>query len=211
MKDLIRAMIKMDETQTMALTEQLLNDGADPMKILDAFREAMVEVGRLFENGEYYLPELIMAGEMLRIGSEKVKPYLKGNDDSDEKKGKVIIATVEGDIHDIGKDIVTLMLDLNGYDVLDLGVDVPVQKVVDAAKDFRPSVIGLSGLLTLAYDPMKDTISAVKNENLGDLKFMIGGGQMDEQVRDYVGADAYGSDAMAAVTLCNQWILGETA
>jgi len=207
MEDLIQAMIKMDEAKTMALTDQFLTDGVDPMKIMDGFRDAMAEVGRLFETGEYFLPELIMAGEMLRGGSEKIKPYFKGNEKSEEKKGKVIIATVVGDIHDIGKDIVTMMLDLNGYDVLDLGVDVPVQKVVDAARDFKPSVIGLSGFLTLAYDPMKDTIAAVKNENIGDMKFMIGGGQMDDTVRDYVGADAYGKDAMSAVKLCNEWIL----
>jgi 5-methyltetrahydrofolate--homocysteine methyltransferase len=206
MEELTQAMIKMDEDKTMALTDQYLKDGADPMKVLDAFRDAMSEVGRLFEAEEYYLPELIMAGEMLRIGSEKVKPYIINETDTSEKKGKVIIATVAGDVHDIGKDIVTMMLDLNGYDVLDLGIDVPVQKIAEAAKDFKPSVIGLSGFLTLAYDPMKDTIAAVKNENLGDIKFMIGGGQMDDQVKEYVGADAYGSDAMSAVRLCDEWI-----
>jgi len=206
MEDLTQAMIKMDEEKTMALTDQFLKDGVDPMKVLDAFRDAMAEVGRLFEAEEYYLPELIMAGEMLSIGSEKVKPFIKSDYDTGEKKGKVIIATVAGDIHDIGKDIVTMMLDLNGYDVLDLGIDVPVQKIAEAAKDFKPSVIALSGFLTLAYDPMRDSIAAVKNENLGDIKFMIGGGQMDDDVKEYVGADAYGRDAMAAVRLCDEWI-----
>jgi len=206
MQELAQAMIKMDEDKTMALTDKYLTEGRNPMDVLGAFREAMSEVGRLFETEEYFLPELIMAGEMLRIGSEKVKPYLKSDDDDGEKKGKVIIATVEGDVHDIGKDIVTMMLDLNGYDVLDMGIDVPVQKVAEAAAEFKPDVVGLSGFLTLAYDPMRDTIAAIKKQNLGDIKFMIGGGQMDDQVVKYVDADAYGTDAMAAVKFCDEWI-----
>lgn len=209
MKELIEAMVDMREDDTMAMTDKLLEDGIDPMSILNAYREAMAEVGRRFEEETYFVPELVLAGEMLKAGSEKIKPYIKKAGDGSEKKhGKVIIATVEGDIHDIGKDIVVLMLDVNGYEVLDLGIDVPVQKVVDATKEFQPAVIGLSGFLTLAYDPMKDTISSVKEEGLTDIKFMIGGGQMDNDVRDYVGADAYGKDAMEAVQLCNGWILG---
>ena len=123
----------------------------------------------------------------------------------------MIIATVEGDIHDIGKDIVVTMLDINGYEVLDLGVDVPVAKVVEAAREFKPQVIGLSGFLTLAYDPMKFTIAAVKEAMGNGIHYMIGGGQMDDEVAKYVGADAFGKDAMEAVKLCDKWILGGNA
>jgi len=143
---------------------------------------------------------------MLKDIAAIVKPYLKNDKNAASKKGRVIIGTVEGDIHDIGKDIVVTMLEVNGYDVMDLGVDVPVARFVEAAKSFNPQVIGLSGFLTLAYDPMRDSINAVKQACPGDIKFMVGGGQIDEQVRVYTGADAYGRDALEAVKLCEEWI-----
>jgi 5-methyltetrahydrofolate--homocysteine methyltransferase len=119
----------------------------------------------------------------------------------------VLIGTVEGDIHDIGKDIVVFMLDVNGFEVMDLGIDVPVQKFVDAVKEFKPAVVGLSGFLTLAFDAMKATVEALAKAGLRDkVKIMIGGGQIDDQVRKYTGADAYGADAMAGVALAKGWI-----
>ena len=124
-----------------------------------------------------------------------------------KKLGKIVFGTVEGDIHDIAKDIVVFMLDVNGFDVMDLGVDVPVAKFVEAVKSFKPQVVGLSGFLTLAYDPMKNTVQALKDAGLRDsVKIMIGGGQMDDQVAAYAKADAYGKDAMAAVTLSKGWV-----
>jgi methanogenic corrinoid protein MtbC1 len=126
-----------------------------------------------------------------------------------ERRGKVVIGTVEGDIHDIGKDIVSFMLDVNGFEVLDLGVDVPAQKFTEAIRDFQPQVVGLSGFLTLAFDAMKETVEAIKEAGLRDnIKVMIGGGQIDEQVRQYTDADAYGKNAMMAVKLANDWIGG---
>jgi methanogenic corrinoid protein MtbC1 len=122
-----------------------------------------------------------------------------------EKLGKIVIGTVEGDIHDIAKDIVTFMLDLNGFEVTDLGVDVPPAKFVEAVKQTGAKIVGLSGFLTLAFDPMKDTVKALKGAGLTDVKVMIGGGQIDENIRQYTGADAYGKDAMAAVALAKEW------
>ncbi len=210
-KGMIEAMVAMDEEKVDAMVKEWLDDGKDPLRLLDASRDAMVEVGRLFDAKEYFVPELILAGEILSAISTAVKPYLKSDAGDSAKKGRVIIATVEGDIHDIGKDIVVTMLDINGYDVLDLGVDVPVAKVVEAAKEFKPQVIGLSGFLTLAYDPMKFTITAVKEAMGNGIHYMIGGGQMDDEVAKYVGADAFGKDAMEAVKLCDKWILGGNA
>ena len=179
------------------------------MNILNACKDAMNEVGARFEKGDYFLPELVMAGEMLNQISEIVKPKLTGAVET-ERLGKVIIGTVEGDIHDIGKDLVVFMLDVNGFEVLDLGIDVPVQKFVDAVKDFQPAVVGLSGFLTLAFDSMKATVDAIAEAGLRDqIKIMIGGGQIDDEVKKYAGADAYGSDAIEAVKLSKQWILGE--
>ncbi|MBU0993211.1 MAG: cobalamin-dependent protein [Proteobacteria bacterium] len=207
MKELIDAIVAMDEEKAIALTDHMIDDNIDPMKILDAYRDAMAEVGRRFEEGKFFIPELILSGEMLNAASEKIKPLLTAANKSSKKKGKVIIGTVAGDIHDIGKDIVTLMLDINGYEVLDLGIDVPVAKFVEAAKDFNPQVIGMSGFLTMAYDPMKNTVAALVEAGVREeIKIMIGGGQMDNQIRDYVGADAFGKDAIEAVKLCDQWI-----
>ncbi|MBW2143467.1 MAG: cobalamin-dependent protein, partial [Deltaproteobacteria bacterium] len=164
-KELIDAMVDMKEEEAVSIARGLLDSNEDPMKILDSCKEAMEAVGKRFEEGNYFLPELIMAGEILRQISEFVKPKLQG-DTERERLGKVLIGTVEGDIHDIGKDIVVFMLDVNGYEVLDLGIDVPVQKFVDAVKDFQPAVVGLSGFLTVAYDAMKATVDALSAAGL---------------------------------------------
>jgi methanogenic corrinoid protein MtbC1 len=171
---------------------------------LDSCREAMGVIGQRFEAGECFVPELILAGEILRQISDVVKPKLTQTADT-KKIGRVVIGTVEGDIHDIGKDIVTFMLDVNGFEVKDLGVDVPAAKFVEAVKEFQPQVVGLSGFLTLAYDPIKNTVQALHQAGFTG-RIMIGGGQIDEQIRQYTGADAYGKDAMAAVTLAKQWV-----
>ncbi len=203
---LVSSLVDMKKDQVVRLTEELLSQGTDPLAILEASRRGMTEVGRLFEEEEYFLPELILAGKMLSLIADRVKPHLGRSRPQQEKKGRVLIGTVEGDIHDIGKDIVVTMLEINGYQVKDLGVNVPQDKFVAAAKEFKPQVIGLSGFLTLVYDPMRDTIAALRQAGLGEVKFMIGGGQMDEQIRRYTKADAYGRDAMEAVKLCEQWI-----
>jgi methanogenic corrinoid protein MtbC1 len=206
-KALIEAITEMREDDAQRLTDELLAAGTDPLAILDACREAMTIVGKRFEAGECFVPELILAGEMLGQISAKVKPRLQAQAKGQTKLGRVVIGTVEGDIHDIGKDIVTFMLDVNGFEVKDLGVDVPAAKFVETVREFKPQVVGLSGFLTLAYDPMKNTVQALKDAGLRNtVKVMIGGGQMDEQIRQYTGADAYGKDAMAAVTLAKSWI-----
>ncbi len=203
---LVTLMSDLMEDETIALVKELIGKGADPMGVLDDARSAMENVGKRFEKGEYFIPDLMMAGEILKGISDIVRPLLTGSQ-AVRKKGKVLIGTVAGDIHDIGKDIVTFMLDVNGYDVLDIGIDVPVPTFVQKVKEFGPSVIGLSGFLTLAFDSMKETVQALEGAGLRDgLKIMIGGGQMDDEIKKYVKADAYGKDAMAAVNLCREWI-----
>jgi 5-methyltetrahydrofolate--homocysteine methyltransferase len=204
--ELTQALVNMNRDKVSQLTRDLLEQGADPLSVLDASRDAMAEVGRLFETNEYFVPELILAGRMLKEVSEAAKPYLEGQGDQGPKKGKVLLGTVAGDIHDIGKDIVATMLDINGYEVMDLGVDVPTERFLEAAGEFKPDVVALSGFLTLAYDPMRDSIAAIRKAGLGDVKFMIGGGQIDENVRVYTGADAFGLDAVEAVKLCDGWL-----
>ena len=203
-QELIHAITEMEEDEAMKIARALLDAGTPPMEILDACREALNIIGDRFSRGESFIPELMMAGEMLTNISAMVKPHL-AQDAVEKKLGKVIIGTVKGDIHSIAKDIVAFMLDLNGFEVTDLGVDVPPERFVDAVKNTGATIVGLSGFLTLAYDPMKETIQALKDAGL-PVKVMIGGGQVDEQIRKYTCADAYGKDAMAAVALAKAWI-----
>lgn len=201
---LIEAITEMREEDAVRLAQEQLQTGRPPLEILENCREALTIIGQRFEAGDCFVPELMLAGEVLRQISDVVKPKLAQAADV-KKIGHVVIGTVEGDIHDIGKDIVTFMLDVNGFDVKDLGVDVPAAKFVEAVKEFKPQVVGLSGFLTLAYDPMKNTVKALRDAGFTG-KVMIGGGQIDEQIRQYTGADAYGRDAMAAVSLAKKWM-----
>jgi methanogenic corrinoid protein MtbC1 len=207
-KELIDAVVDMREEDAVKIAEKLLNEGADPIGLLDDCRTALGIIGDRFASGECFVPELILAGEMLRQIGAMVKPKIASSGSAPQKKlGRIVFGTVEGDIHDIAKDIVVFMLDINGFDVMDLGVDVPAAKFVEAVKSFKPQVVGLSGFLTLAYDPMKNTVQALKDAGLRDsVKIMIGGGQMDDQVCAYAKADAYGKDAMAAVNLSKGWV-----
>ncbi len=207
-QELIDAVVDMREEDAVKIAENLLNTGADPLGLLDDCRTALGIIGDRFAAGECFVPELILAGEMLRQIGAMVKPKIATSGSAPQKKlGRIVFGTVEGDIHDIAKDIVVFMLDINGFDVMDLGVDVPAAKFVEAVKSFKPQVVGLSGFLTLAYDPMKNTVQALKDAGLRDsVKIMIGGGQMDDQVCAYAKADAYGKDAMAAVTLSKGWV-----
>jgi methanogenic corrinoid protein MtbC1 len=196
------------EQEALDLVKKRLAEKDDPMKILEEAREGMGVVGQRFGSGQYFIPDLIYSGEILRGVAQLVEPFIKGSKTEQKKLGKVIIATVAGDIHDIGKDLVVFMLDISGFEVYDLGIDVPVQTIVDKIKETKAPVVGLSGFLTLAFDAMKETIDAIKKEGLRDkVKIMIGGGQIDDTVQKYVDADAWGKDAMAAVTLSRQWLV----
>ena len=205
---LVKLLSDLKEPEALAFVDKSLEEGADPMDLLGQTKEAMNIVGERFASEEYFIPDLVFSGEILKGIVKKLEPHLKKGEE-EERLGKVIIGTVAGDIHDIGKDLVVFMLDVNGFEVLDLGIDVPVQKFVDTIKETGSTVVGLSGFLTLAFDSMKETVDAIEAAGLrNNVKIMIGGGQMDEQVRDFTGADAYGKDAMAAVKLAKGWIGG---
>lgn len=201
---LIDAITEMREEDAVAITNELLDGGASPADILGACKDAMDVIGKRFEDGEAFIPELMLAGEMMTAITAILKPRM-AEEAAGEKLGKIVMGTVQGDIHDIAKDIVCFMLDLNGFEVTDLGVDVPPAKFVETVKETGAKIVGLSGFLTLAFDPMKDTVKALKDAGLADVKVMIGGGQVDENIRQYTGADAYGKDAMAAVALAKDW------
>lgn len=208
--ELAKLLSDLKEPEALAFVEKALGDGVDPMELLADAREGMNIVGERFATEEYFIPDLIFSGEILKGIVGVLEPHLKAEkSEEDEGLGRVIVGTVAGDIHDIGKNLVVFMLDVSGFKVTDLGIDVPVQKFVDAIKETGSTVVGLSGFLTLAFDAMKETIDAIGEAGLRDkVKIMIGGGQINEQVREFTGADAYGKDAMAAVKLAKGWIGG---
>lgn len=194
------------ESEALAFVERALSEGVDPEILMNQAKEGMEIVGEKFASDEYFIPDLVYSGEILEAIVKLLEPYLKKNGET-ERLGKVIIGTVAGDIHDIGKNLVVFMLDVNGFEVIDLGIDVPANKFVETIKETGSTVVGLSGFLSLAFQSMKDTVDSIRGAGLrGSVKIMIGGGQISDEVKDFTGADAYGKNAMAAVKLSRQWI-----
>jgi methanogenic corrinoid protein MtbC1 len=200
-------MANMQEDEALRIVDELLAKGEDPAKILDLSSEAMQVVGTRYQEGTYFLPELIMSGEMLRKIGEILKPLMAAQTGETKKLGVVVLGTVRGDIHDIGKDIVGFMLEVNGFTVHDLGIDQPEEVFVKAVQEHKPDVLALSGFLSVAFDSMKTTIEQVEAAGLRKgMRIIIGGGQMDDTVRHYTGADAFGMDAMEAVAFAKETV-----
>jgi 5-methyltetrahydrofolate--homocysteine methyltransferase len=204
-ESLVDALVEMKEKEALQEAKELLDKGTEAMKILEGCSRAMEIVGERFEKGVYFLPHLMMAGEMLKQISEMIKPLIK-EQKAETGRGRVLIGTVEGDIHDIGKNIVIFLLEANAFEVRDIGINQKPAKFVEAIREFQPAVVGMSGLLTLAFDAMKKTVEAIQEAGMREkVRIMIGGGVVTEKVKEYAGADAYGPDAVAAVRLCKQW------
>jgi 5-methyltetrahydrofolate--homocysteine methyltransferase len=205
-KELIDAITGLREDDALRIVKQKLDAGAGPMELLGFCREAMDIIGKRFEDGDCFMPELILAGEILYQISLAIKPRL-ATGASQHKIGKIVIGTVEGDLHDTAKNIVAYMLDAHGFEVTDLGLDVPADRFVQAVRETGAQVVALSGFLSQDQEPMKATVAAIKAAGLS-VKVMIGGGFVDDKVRVVTGADACGQDAMAAVRLARQWYGG---
>ncbi len=204
--DLVNLLADLKDKEVLALVRQRLEGGEEPLEILEDSRKGMEIVGKRFAADEYFLPELVFSGDLLKQVTELVKPHLKQAVET-KKLGKVVIGTVAGDIHDIGLNIVDFMLDVNGFEVYNLGVDVPAEAFVNKVKETGAPILGLSGFLTPAFDAMKETVEAIEAAGIRDkVKIMIGGGQLDEDIKQYAKADAYGKNAMAAVALAKGWI-----
>jgi methanogenic corrinoid protein MtbC1 len=202
-KPIVQKLADLEEEAFLNLVRRELEAGADPMTILEDCREGMVLVGKRFEENTYFISDLMMAGELFKQASEilATKMDLSG----DASREKVVVGTVKGDIHDIGKDLVVGMLKAANYDVYDLGVDVPPEKFVEALKETKARVLALSALITTAFESMKDTVDAIEQAGLrSQVKIMIGGGPVNQEVAEYSGADDWGADAQEAVTLCNR-------
>ena len=165
----------------------------------------MAIVGDKFEKGEYFLSELVVAAEVMKEGLKVVTPYLKG--DSAKKIGKVVIATVEGDYHDLGKNIVTSLLRVQGFEVIDLGVDVATDKIINAIKEHQPSIVGMSALLTLTMPKMGEVIKALKASSMREkVKVILGGTSITEEFAASIGADHKAVNALEGVKKCVEWV-----
>jgi len=202
------AVIELREEDALRIADEELQGGTDPLEVVAACREAMDVIGQRFADGEAFIPELIMGGEIMRAISEAVLPD-GASSGTEGSRGTVVIGTVRGDIHDIGKDIVALLLGIDGYAVHDLGTDVPVEDFVAAVREHDADIVALSGLLTLAFDAMKSTVDGIAAAGLrSTVKIMIGGAPVDENVRAYTGADGWGSDVGHALELAAGWTEG---
>lgn len=206
---LVRQVADLDENGALTTVRRRLADGDDPINIIYECEYGMRVVGKRYEEGHYYIAALIMAGEIFRQVVEIVKPHLV-TQTSDETSGCILLGTVQGDIHDIGKDVLGMLLTCHGFTVHDLGVDVTPDRFVEAALEHKPDIMGLSGLLTAAYAGMKDTIAALREATADwspSLKIIIGGGRIDEEICRYVGADYWTVDAMEGVHLCERLLM----
>ncbi|HUX99123.1 MAG TPA: cobalamin-dependent protein [Candidatus Deferrimicrobium sp.] len=196
-EDLIKAIADLDEDHALEIVKELIKTKS-ATDIINIAREGMQLVGDKFANKEFFLADLIFSAEIF----QEIMTILESKLTTEKVSfiGKVVIGTVKNDIHDIGKNIILSLLRAAGFEVVDLGVDVPVEKFIEAVKREKPKVLGLSGLLTIAIEEMKNVIDALKANNLReDIKVIVGGGPMDASVRDYVGADANSQDAVLGV------------
>jgi len=205
LKQLIKALADLEEEQVLDIVSKELAGGTEALSILQACQQGMTEVGDRFEKSEYFVSDLMMSGEIFKQVGDLLEPGLQST--TQVRAGAVVIGTVQGDIHDIGKDIVVNMLKSANLDVTDLGVDVPPARFVDALKETNGSVLAMSGLLTLAFDSMQETVKRIEAAGLRDkVRIMIGGGPVDGGVCKVVGADDWGADAQAAVRLAKTWL-----
>jgi methanogenic corrinoid protein MtbC1 len=203
-EDLAKAIADLDEDGALGLVKEALDQGIPALDLLRACQDGMAEVGRRFEREEYFVSDLMMSGEIFTSVAEVLAPVLKAGGGA--SAGTVVFGTVKGDIHNIGKDIVVNMLKAANFEVVDLGVDVPPEAFVDKLRETNAKVLGMSGLLTLAFDSMKETIDSIKAAGLRDkVKIMVGGGPVDANVCRIVGADNWSTDAQKAVRIAQEW------
>ncbi|MEA5072915.1 MAG: cobalamin-dependent protein [Eubacterium aggregans] len=206
LEKLTQAVGELEEDDVNELLEDFMAENPDEAAAQDAVaacQKGMAIVGDLFEQGEYFVGDLIFAGELLTNAINIVKPAL--STDGDVAGGKLLIGTVHGDLHDIGKNIFKSMAEAAGLEVIDLGIDVAPEVFVEKAKEFNPDIIGMSGVLTLAIDSMKDTIDAFKAAGITK-KFIIGGNPVTKEACEMVGADAYTTNAAEGVKICQNWV-----
>lgn len=183
-----------------------LDEGSDPYQLIIRCREAMEEVGRKFERGEYFLAQLMLSARMFETAAAILAPLLS-KDDASRCIGKIVLGTPSGDVHDLGKNIFRIMAQAGGFEVIDLGVDVPVRRFVDAVREENPQIVAMSALLTTTYPSLKGVVTALEDAGLRHkVKIIIGGGATGEEARRYVGADAQTLDAADGIRICQEFV-----
>lgn len=198
------AVVSLDLDFVPVILKEALGSGGDAPDLLAAMSEGMVEVGRLFEEGEYFLADLVLAGETMKVGVSVLEPLL-GQQEQD-KKGTIVLCTVKGDVHDIGKNLVGTMLGSSGFEVIDLGVDVPAETVAASVREHNAQAVGLSVLLTTMTGAIRDVVDALNKENLRErVKIAIGGACTTPKLVAETGVDALGRDAVEAVRIFSAW------
>ena len=200
------SIVKLDFNAVVEAAKAAMDAGVDPrIAITDGMVPGMAIVGEKYETGEYLLSELVVAGAVMKEGMEVINPYLKG--DSSKKVGKVVIATVEGDNHDLGKNIVTTLLGVHGFEVVDLGKDVPTDKIIAAVKERKPDILGLSALLTVTMPKMGEAIDTLKAADLRErVKVIVGGSPVTPEFAESIGADHCAVNALEGIKKCTEWV-----
>lgn len=205
---LTQAVGELDEEKVLELLREFVATnpgGEEAQQVVNACQQGMVIVGNMFETNEYFVGDLIFAGELLTAAMDILKPVLVG--DGSEKVGSIVLGTVEGDLHDIGKNIFKSMAEAAGFEVHDLGIDVPASAFVEKVKEVKPQIVGMSGVLTLALDAMKKTVDALNEEKLRDgVKIIIGGNPVTEDACNQIGADQFTTNAAEGVKICQGWV-----
>jgi len=201
-EELFNLIVDMEEEEAIKKAKEFLDGGGDAKELLDVCRDAMAVIGDKFEQGEYFLSELLLGGEIFSGIMAFALPALKDSDT--QKLGKIVLGTVKDDIHDIGKDIFKAFVEAAGFEVIDIGVDVPEEKFVEAVKEHEPDIVGMSCLITTGITSMKKTVELLKASDLKEFKIVIGGGRVDEEVKQFSGADAWADDAAKGVRLCKE-------
>ncbi len=209
MEELRQALRDLNEKKVYELVEQKIREGWPAMEIVKALNEGMVAVGELFSTGKYFISQLIFSAEILKAVMKRLEPLMVKTP-SGPSAGKVVIGTVKGDIHDIGKNIVVTLLRGSGFEVVDLGVDVPAERFVKALQETGARALGLSALLNFTYPEMKQVVDELVKAGLRDkVKIIIGGTPTNEQVRQFTGADYYAEDAVTGINICRQIYAGD--
>ncbi len=200
------AVITRKRTEIQGLVTRAIEEGIEPKSIIDhGLISAMDVIGKQFSDSDIFVPEMLVSALTMKLGLDSVKPLLKSEDS--EPKGTIILGTVKGDIHDIGKNIVKMMLEGSGFEVVDLGVDLTVEKLVEQIDTIRPDILGLSALLTTTMPEMKNTIQELQGKGLREkIKIMVGGAPVSNSFAEEIGADGYGADAAEAVVLARKLI-----
>jgi len=206
-EELIQAVVEIEEQNSYSLVKALLEEGVNPKEIIDILRKGVEIVGERFNNKEYFLTELVMAGEIFQQSAKILETAMKEETETGESLGVVVIGTVKGDVHDIGKNIFVTLLQAAGFEVHDLGVDIAAEKFINKVKETKANIVAYSGLLTVALDSMKETTEALKSAGLReDIKIIIGGLPVDEMWMKEAGADAYTDNAFNGVKIVTNWL-----